>query len=208
MNFFKSSLLFILSSSGFALDNLYCPHGSGMIRVGMNIAQVSQLCGTPTEAVSNSKVVQNIPVTRLSYNNFYKGPVYYWNLKKVYQIFSVPSSANNTTLTVDIYQGKVKSIALNGAGAQSTTACNYQGSTLFAGNESPSNNSVIAVGDTQDAIFSACGNPDTTDDTFIQMPVSKNDKPEVWTYQFDAYNPKYKLIFIQGVLQSIEQLTN
>ena len=208
MNFFKSSLLCLLSSSGFALDNLYCPHGSGMIRTGMNIAQVNQLCGTPAKAAANSTIVQNLPVTRLNYNNFYKGPVYYWNLKKVYQIFSVPSSTNNTTLTVDIYQGKVRSISLNGTGAQSTTACNYQGSTQFAGNQSPSNNSVIAVGDTQDAVISACGNPDTTDDTFIQIPVSKNDKAEVWTYQFDTYSPTYKLIFIQGILQSIDQLAN
>jgi hypothetical protein len=208
MKFLKLMPL-IFSTAGFALDNLYCPHGSGMIRIGMNIAEVSQLCGIPANTVSNTRIVQNIPITRLSYNNFYKGPVYYWNLKKVYQIFSVPSSSNNTTLTIDIYQGKVKTIALNGMGAQSTTACNYQGNTQFsAGSKSPSNNSVISVGDTQDAIFSACGSPDTIDDTFIQMPISKNDKPEMWTYQFDTYSPKYKLIFIQGVLQSIEQVAN
>jgi Protein of unknown function (DUF2845) len=206
MNFLKLSLPFILSSSGFALSNLYCPHGSGMIRIGMNIAEVSQLCGMPATTASNTRVVQNLPITRLSYNNFYKGPVYYWNLQKVYQQFSVPSSSNNTTLTVDIYQGKVKSMALNGTGAQSTTACNYKGSTQFAGNPSPSNNTVISVGDSQDAVFSACGSPDTIDNTYIQVPVSKNDKPEVWTYQFDPYSPKYKLIFIQGNLQSIDQL--
>ena len=119
---FLKLIPFIFSTAGFALDNLYCPHGSGMIRIGMNIAEVSQLCGIPASTVSNTKIVQNIPITRLTYNNFYKGPVYYWNLKKVYQIFSVPSTTNNTNLTVDIYQGKVKSIALNGTSAQSTTA--------------------------------------------------------------------------------------
>lgn len=206
MVFFKFGLPLILSFSCFALNNVYCPHGSGMVRVGMNIAQVSQLCGIPISTTTNTQVVQNLPITRLSYNNFYKGSVYYWNLQKVYQQFSIPSSSNNTTLTVDIYQGKVKSIALNGTGAQSTTACNYQGSTQFAGNPSPSNNTVISVGDPESAILSACGNPDTIDNTYIQVPVSKNDKPEVWVYQFDPYSPKYKLIFVQGVLQSINQI--
>jgi hypothetical protein len=209
MRFLKYSVPLLISASCFAVDSLYCPNGHGMIRVGMNIAEVSNFCGLPTSSITDSsQIVQNIPITRLSYNNFYKGPVYYWNLQKVYQIFSVPSSSNNTTLTVDIYQGKVKSIALNGMGVQSTTACNYQGSTLFAGNPSPSNNAVIAVGDSQDSIFATCGNPDTVDDTFIQAPVSKNDQPELWSYQFDPYSPKYNLIFIQGTLKSIEKIGN
>ena len=188
-----------------AMDGFYCAQKHSFIHVGMTIDEVLQNCGMPQMRQEGGNIVRNQPVTRLSYNNMYKGPVYYWDLNKVYQIFSIPSSANYSSVTVDIVDNKVRSVLLNGNSVQGTTACQYPGTTQFGGNPSYSNGSTIAVGDSYEQILSACGSPDYTDQTFTPIPVSKSDKPELWIYKVDQYNPSYHLIFTNGVLREIEK---
>ncbi len=204
----KRYLLFLslgLSLPGFSADGFYCAQKHAFIRVGMTTEEVLNNCGDPQLKQEGGNIVRNQPVTRLSYNNMYKGPVYYWDLNKVYHIFSIPSSSNNSTVTVDIVDNKVKTISLNGNGVQGTTACQYPGATQFAGNPSYSNGSPINVGDSYEDVIHACGNPDYTDQTYTQVPVAKSDRPELWIYKLDQYNPSYHLTFIQGVLKDVEQ---
>lgn len=196
-------MLFCLPS--IAMDGFYCAQKHAFIHIGMTIDEVLQSCGMPQMRQEGGNIVRNQPVTRLSFNNMYKGPVYYWDLNKVYQIFSIPSSANNSTVTIDIVDNKVKNIFLNGNSVQGTTACQYPGSTQFGGNSSYSNGSTIAVGDSYEQILSSCGSPDYTDQTFTQVPVPKSDKPELWIYKLDQYNPSYHLIFTNGILRDIEK---
>jgi hypothetical protein len=200
--------LFFLPSfllSAYAMDGFYCAQKHAFIRVGMTIDEVLQGCGAPQMRQESGNIVRNQPMTRLSYNNMYKGPVYYWDLNKVYHIFSIPSSSNNSTVTVDIVDNKVRSVNLNGNGVQGTNACQYPGSTQFGGNPSYSNGASISVGDSYEQVIQACGNPDYTDETFMPVPVSKSDNPELWIYKMDQYNPSYHLIFINGVLKSVEK---
>ena len=204
----KQTAIFLslsLSFPIFAMDGFYCAQKHTYIRVGMTAEEVLSNCGAPQMHQQGGNIVRNVPVTRLSYNNMYKGPVYYWDLNKVYHIFSIPSSSNNSTVTVDIVDNKVRSVNLNGNGVQGTTACQYPGSTQFGGNPSYSNGAPISVGDSYEDVLHACGTPDYTDETFTQVPVSKSDRPELWIYKLDQYNPSYHLTFIQGILKDVEQ---
>jgi len=189
-----------------SLQTFYCPKGNSVVKLGMTEAQVQSACGQPEIVQDNTnRLVQNVPVTRLTYNNINKGSVYYWNLNKVYNIFSLPSGSTITPLTVLIVDNKVKSINFNGNDAQTTGACAFAGNTTFAGNKSPTNNISIGVGDPIDKVLSACGNPDYTDHSYMQVPISANDKPARWIYKLDQYNPAYNLLFINGVLEAIEK---
>jgi hypothetical protein len=189
-----------------SIQSFYCPQGNALVKVGMTAAQVQSACGQPQIIQDNTnRLVQNVPVTRLTYNNINKGSVYFWNLNKVYSIFSLPSGSIITPLTVLIVDNKVKSINFNGNDAQSTGACAYAGSTSFQGNKSPTNNISIGVGDPINKVLSACGNPDYTDHSYMQVPISSQDKPARWIYKLDQYNPAYQLLFINGILEAIDK---
>jgi hypothetical protein len=189
------------------LEQFYCPHGSAIIRIGMSKEQVRSTCGEPQSHDTNtSRVVQNVSVTRLTYNNINKGSVYYWNVNKVYDMFSLPSGNLITPLTVIIANGKVKSINLNGNEIQSTTACSYSGSVNFPGGTDPSTPQTLSVGDPEQKVYSTCGGPDFTDHTYSPQPVESSDKPERWIYKLDDFHPGYQLIFIRGLLVSIQSM--
>lgn len=198
--------LFTLSSSGFALESFFCAQGNGIVRLGMTTEEVRKACGAPQDMLTDtSRIVKKQPVTRLTFSNLSQGPVYYWDLNKVYHIFSIPSNQSDSSISFDIVDNKVKNVYLNGNSINGTSACNYKGTTQFVSSSSPTNNITISVGDTVDKVYAACGNPDYQNDTYIDIPVPKNDKPELWTYKLDIYNPSYKLTFIQGTLQNIEK---
>jgi hypothetical protein len=188
-----------------ALHNFYCPQGNNLVQIGMTAAQVQSACGQPQYLQDNTnRLVQNVPVIRLTYNNINKGSVYFWNLNKVYNAFSLPSGTIITPLTVLIINNKVKSINFNGNAVESTGACAYAGSTSFAGNQSPVSNVSIQIGDPMNKVIASCGNPDFTDHSFMQIPIDAGDKPERWVYQLDRYSPAFYLLFIHGVLEGIE----
>jgi hypothetical protein len=189
-----------------SVQGFFCPQGNSYIQLGISSDQVKNACGQPQFLQNDSNnLVQNVPVTRLTYNNINRGSVYYWNLNKVYNQFGLPSGNIVTPLTILIVDNKVKSINFNGNDVQTTGVCAFAGSTTFAGNPSPTSNTSIGVGDTMDQVISACGNPDHTDQSYMQIPISAQSKPELWTYKLDQYSPSYNLLFINGVLQSIDR---
>lgn len=208
----KSYFYFLLLGLGFpvhasqALQSFYCPQGNNLVQTGMTAAQVQAACGKAQYVQDNTnRIVQNVPVTRLTYNNINKGSVYFWNLNKVYNAFSLPSGTIITPLTVLIVNNKVKSINFNNNSVESTGACAYAGSTSFAGNQSPVNNVTIQIGDPINKVLASCGNPDFTDHSYMKEAVSDTDKPERWIYKLDDYHPAYYLLFINGILEGIER---
>jgi len=208
----KSSFKFLLFSLSLpvhatqTLQSFYCLQGNSLVKLGMTASQVQAACGKAQYVQDNTnRIVQNVPVIRLTYNNINKGSVYFWNLNKVYNAFSLPSGTIITPLTVLIVNNKVKSINFNSNDVESTGACAYAGSTSFAGNQSPVNNVTIQVGDPINKVLAACGNPDFTDNSYMQMPISSTDNPERWIYQLDNYHPAYYLLFINGILEGIER---
>lgn len=188
------------------VQGFFCPQGNSYIQLGMTSDQVKAACGQPQFLQNEgANLVQNVPVTRLTYNNINKGSVYYWNLNKVYNQFGLPSGTIVTPLTVLIMDDKIKSINFNGNDVQTTGACAFSGSTTFAGNSSPTSDISIGVGDTMDKVIAACGNPDYTDNSYMQVPISARDKPELWTYKLDQYSPSFNLLFMNGILKNIDK---
>jgi hypothetical protein len=167
----------------------YCPKNHGYIRIGMTEDEVLKLCGTPTsKEQSKSAAVEQIPVTQLVYSTLNKDPVYR-GYKLVYNTWSLPIGSDGNTLTVDIIDGKISSIRLNGSGTNASSIC---------GNRS------FAVGDLADTVFSACGSPSLTNQTFINRSVRGKSKPITWTYSADQYQPTFQLIFMDGQLEAIQ----
>ena len=207
LNFVNLIGLIPLTLQAADLEQFYCPHGSAIIRIGMSQEQVRSSCGEPqTHDTNTSRIVQNVAVTRLTYNNINKGSVYYWNVNKVYNMFSLPSGNLITPLTVIIANGKIKNINLNGNETQSTTACGYSGSVTFPGGTDPSTPQTLGVGDPEQKVYSLCGGPDYTDHTYAPQPIESSDKPERWIYKLDDYHPGYQLIFVRGLLVSIQSM--
>ena len=167
----------------------YCPKNHGYIRIGMSESEVLKLCGTPTSKTeSKNAAVEQIPVTQLVYSNLNKDPVYR-GYKLIYNTWSLPIGSTENTLEIDIIDGKISSIRLNGSDTNASSIC---------GNRS------FAVGDLADTVFSACGSPSLTNKTFINRSVQGKSKPVTWTYSDNPYQPTFKLIFMDGKLEAIE----
>lgn len=190
-----------------SLNQFYCPQGHNTIKIGMTADQVEALCGEAQIIHDDTqRVVQNVAATRLIYNRINKGSIYYWNLNKVYDQFSLPSGSNDSSMTYIIVDNKVRSINIQGNDIQNTTACSYSGSAEFPGGTNPTIQVSINVGDPVAKVYQYCGSPSYTDQTYLELPVPQSEKPERWQYKLDQYQPTYQLIFIRGILTSIEQM--
>lgn len=167
----------------------YCPQKHGYIRIGMTEKEVLSACGEPiSKEKSKSTAVEQVPVTQLIYSTLNPDPVYR-GYELIYNTWSLPIGSYGNSLEVNIIDGKIASIRLNGNDSNAASVC---------GNRS------FAVGDLADTVYSACGSPSLTNRTFINRPLKNKSKPVVWTYYIDRYNPSFKLIFIDGVLTAIQ----
>jgi len=176
----------------FAAGSLYCPQKQGYISVGMTTSQVMQLCGPPMAKQDSSEiqVAEKIPVTQLIYTTLNQGAIYgYSGLTSYYNMWSLPSGSNGTSLRVSIVNDKVTAVNINGSGTNAMSIC---GGTS------------VQIGDDVNKVYSACGSPSLVNETYINQPISKRQNPEVWIYQPDQYQPTIHLTFISGKLQSIE----
>jgi hypothetical protein len=189
----RSALVFITgitlfnSWSLYAANTIYCPENHGYINVGMTADQVLSSCGQPTSIEkSNQGMVQKIPVTQLIYTNLDQGAVYS-GLNSTYQMWSLPSGTTQLSLEVSIMDNKVSGIQVNGGSSNAMTLC--------GGNP-------IQIGDPADNVFSACGDPSSTNQTYITRNIQTKVKPEIWTYQSQSQS-SFSLTFVNGVLQSI-----
>ena len=172
-----------------AADSIYCPQKQGYINVGMTQSQVIDACGQPSmKRTSNNPVMKNTPVTQLIYSTLNRGSVYPgWT--NVYNMWSLPSGSNGVTLQVNIIDQKVAGINLNGNDTNAITIC--RGTS-------------IQKGDNVNKVYSLCGSPSLSNNTYISTPVPESESPEVWIYQVNQYEAPFSLTFINGNLQSID----
>ena len=189
-----------------SLNQFYCPQGHSTIKIGMTAEQVKALCGdAPIIHDESKRIVQNVEAFRLIYNHINKGSVYFWNLNKVYNQFSLPTGSHDSSMIFMIVDDKIKAINIQGNDVQNTTSCSYSGSTEFPGGTNPTTPVSLNVGDPVAKVYQLCGQPEYTDKTYMEQRVPTSENPERWLYKLDQYQPSYQLIFIRGILVSIER---
>jgi hypothetical protein len=191
-DYMKRTILFLIGFSSFNVmgaQSIYCPQKQGYINVGMSASQVVAACGQPlSRKITNQPPTQKIPVTQLIYTSLNQGSVYS-GLNSIYNQWSLPSGSKGVSLEVDIINNKVSSVRLNGSGTNAATLC--------GGNN-------VQVGDDENRVYNACGNPSLVNNTFINQPIPTNSPPEVWIYQVDQFQPAITLTIVNGKLQSID----
>jgi len=170
-------------------QSVYCPQNHGYINTGMTQAQVLSACGQPlSQQESNVPVTQRLPVKQLIYTELNKGSVYP-GLNNIYDQWSLPSGSTGVSLEIDIINNKVSAVRINGSSTNAMSIC---------GGVS------VEVGADESQVYSACGNPDMVNDTFVNQAVPSNTKPQIWIYQVDKYQAPMSLTFVNGKLQSID----
>ncbi len=173
-----------LATGLFAAQSVYCPQNHGYINLGMSVDQVIAACGQPLgKQQSNKPAMQQVPVLQLLYNNQGSQTAFYG-------VWALPVGVNTgAQLQVNVINNKVSSIQLNGSNSNEFSIC---GDTS------------IQVGDPVTKVYNACGNPSTTNSTYTNQAIPSQQKPEIWVYQADAYQPPMRLTFVNGKLQSID----
>lgn len=170
-------------------DTVYCPQKSGFIKTGMTQNEVIAACGQPiSKQQVNSPVTQKIPVQQFIYTSLNTGSVYPGLNPMYYQQWSLPSGSTGINLTIDIINGKVSSINMNGSSTNAMSVCGGAN---------------VQVGASVSQVYTACGSPSMVNNTFINQVIPSNTRPEVWVYQVNQYQSPISLTFVNGKLQSI-----
>lgn len=171
-------------------QSVYCPQKAGYIHVGMTEEQVISACGQPlSKQQSNMPLMRKVPVQQLIYTSVNSSSVYPGLNSAFYTQWSLASGVSGVTLEVDVVNNKVSAVSLNGANTNAMSIC---GGTS------------IQVGDNVNQVYNACGNPSAVNNTFSKQFIQSNNKPEVWIYQVNPYQPPISLTFLNGKLQSID----
>jgi hypothetical protein len=195
--------LFTFPLSLFAdTHSYYCPQNHAYINVGMTPDQVIAACGQPlSQQESNQPVTQKIPVQQLIYNNVGANTAYngVWQVpgtsspgsgSAYYNVWNIPSGLHDgSQLEVNVVNQKVKSIKLNGSDSNAISICSGAN---------------IQPDDPVQKVYSACGNPNLINNTFIKEIVPTAEKPKIWIYQPGEYQSSVTLIFVNGRLESIQ----
>ena len=185
---FAWSILFF-PLAAMSASSMYCPQRQGYINIGMTDSQVLNACGQPiAKQTSSNAVVERIPVTQLIYTTLNQGGPYP-GVNNMYQRWSLPSGSTGTSLAFEIKNNLVSGVTINGSGTNAATICG--GISL-------------AIGDTVNKVYSACGSPSLVNQTYINQPVPRSQHPETWIYQVNPYQPSFTLTFIDGKQQSID----
>lgn len=188
-------LIAAITASTHAVNSLYCAQKSGYISLGMTVDQVIQACGLPQHRhESTTNAVRRLHVEQLMYvaagapTAFY-GP---WSLPGSNTTMGRPQSFNSSSggadLQVDVTNNTVISIKLNGGSTRAFSLCGGRH---------------IEVGSPAGLVYAACGNPATSNHTYIDVPIPSTQKPQIWIYQSNAYQTADRLTFVNGKLQSI-----
>lgn len=168
----------------------YCPQGSAFIQVGMSENDVLSACGDPSQkSISDRPAMRRVPITVLIYTNINPANPYPGLDGAFYQQWSLPRGKNDSFhLQVELIDHKVTGIKMNGSGANAMTMCP---------------NGTFQEGDNESRVYAACGNPETTNNTFKEEAIPSKKKPEIWIYTSDPYQPSIHLTFVDGRLESI-----
>lgn len=177
-------------------QSLFCPQRNGYINTGMSQDQVIGACGQPlSKQESNSPIMQKVPMQQVIYNNVGQKTAFYgvWAIPigQTNPPNPQPFGNNNgggAQMQVNIVNNKVYSMTLNGGDTNAFSICGGRN---------------IQVGDPAGAVYGACGAPSLVNQTFINVPIQSEKPAEIWTYKPGAYQPAFRLTFIDGKLQSI-----
>lgn len=160
----------------------YCPQNHQYINLGMTTDQVIAACGQPlSQQTSRLPLYQKVPVQQLFFNNVGTSTGFYG-------VWNISTGSSGAQLQIDILNNKVQAIKLNGSDSNASSICK-------GGN--------IQVGDPASAVYGACGSPSISNSTFTNMPIQSDQKPIIWIYQPNQYQPSVTLTFVNGQLQSI-----
>ena len=171
-------------------QSMYCPENAGTINTGMTQEQVLKACGQPlSKQQSRGPVTEKVPVQQLIYTALNTGSVYPGLNSMYYDQWSSPSGTSGINLRIDIINGIVTSVSINGSSTNAASVCHGID---------------IQSGDRVNKVYSACGSPAMVNNTFIMQVVPSNTKPEVWIYQHNQYQSPISLTFVNGKLQSID----
>ncbi len=186
-----ATVMFAFSSIGFATDSFYCPKTYQFIQIGMSADAVISHCGNPTsKAVSNQPVQNKVPMTQLIFNSMGSKVTPVINTQFIQQSQSNVRFGidNGVNIEIDIVDNKVQDIKMNGNSTNSFSLCNE---------------TLIQVGDPISMVNLNCPNPSVVNQTFLLKNVQTQNKPELWTYQFDSFSPPLQLLMVDGVLNQI-----
>lgn len=152
----------------------FCPTNFNQIEMGMNIAQVTQICGKPAAQKESLKKNENIPQEWT-----------YYVPQTVVMTNSQPANGTlKTTMAFDS-SGKAINISVNGVGVGSTTIC---GNT-------------ISLGDSRDSIKASCGEPALNNKQDQGLDSAGSGPPPTKIVEFTyTSTPPAVLIFENGVL--------
>lgn len=183
--------------------SMYCPQKHGYINVGMGMSQVMNACGPPTSRQTNKNaVMRKIQVKQLIYNEFNKGSDFSgWDT--IYDTWNLPSGTRGLTLTVNIVNKKIKSMNLNGSNVNAATVC-YQGG-MSVGEQTANQGPMLEIGDSESAVYSACGSPTMVNHTYVKEPIGSNETGENWHYIDSLSQTSFSLTFVNGKLVSIQK---
>jgi hypothetical protein len=183
--------LWIFPAVTWAVPKTYCPNGHGFIQAGMSQSDVLSACGQPNNKTLSSKpATEKVPVQQLIYTTLNPTNQYPGLTNAFYKQWSLPEGSNDTfNLVVDVMENKITAIRLNGNNSNRMSMCT---------------NSAFQVGDEVSKVYAACGSPETINATFKNVVIPSKNRPEVWTYQVDQYQPSFRLTFVNGRLESID----
>lgn len=183
-------LLGIIPFIGNAADSIYCPQNHELIKIGMTADEVLSACGQPnSKHAARGQATKQVDVKQLIYTELNKGSIYSGLDDAFYSQWSLPSGSTGASLEIDIIDGKVTSIRVNGSSSNKMSLCQ---------------NGNINVGNPISHVYNACGSPSAINHTYINEPIPSDHKPQIWIYQADSYQPIINLTFVNGRLQSID----
>jgi hypothetical protein len=193
--FFKSLILLILPCLAQADQSMYCPQNHAYINIGMSTDQVIAACGQPSSIQeSNQPIMQKVPMQQLIFNNLapndsdFAGSLNTAPNTAFYGVWNIPTGSSGVQVQVDIVDNKVKNITVNGGGSNALSLCSGTN---------------IQVGDPASKVYGACGSPNVTNNSYINVPIPSQTRPQIWIYQPGPYQPSFSLTFVDGKLQSI-----
>lgn len=172
-------------------DPFYCTQNNQYINVGMTIPEVLQACGKPQEVKTSKKMgTTRIMMTQMVFTiatnitRVYSGTVTPGIQSGAFNVNTGPTA----TAVVNVVDGKIKSISLNGTNTESISLCG---------------GSPFGVGDDAQLSVDSCGDPSSINDTYMTVSTGQPVQIESWKYQPDNYQPPFTLIFADGVLNKI-----
>ena len=174
---------FLMFSGSVSAESYYCGKNSMFISPGMSQAQVIQACGEPqSKQKRNQQGSQQRPVTQMQFS------IASQKKAGAYGAFPI-SVGRRSTLDVTVANGKIVSLSLAGQSSQSISVCGS--ANIYVGGPS--------------SALSACGSPNMTNKTFVNVSTGQSEKVEMWTIKPDQYTPGISLTFVNGVLKSINK---